>query len=439
MLKKIRGSLFLPLALLFALFGGSLAAEQVTIKYFLWDANQLPAYQKVADNFMAKNPDIKIVIDQAGWNDYWTSLQTSMVGGTAPDVFTDHLAKYLDFAGKDQLVDLESYVKRDKVDTSIYLPGLADLWTKGGKRYGLPKDWDTICIVLNKDIQKEAGVKDADLANLSWNAKDGGSFEKVIAQLSLDKNGNNGLSPKYDPKNVVRYGFEVGHSDDRGQAQFSSLALATGWYYTDGTFKANYHFDDPRFVQTIEWMLKMQQKGFLAPYELTAMGGNTLFTAKKSAAVFDGSWMIGYYANSVGFPVTFVQPPVGPIGRKSMTNGLADSIWAGSPHKEQAWQWVKYLASAEAEATVGTYGVVFPATKAGTDNALAAYKAKSMDVGAFTSLATGKGTTFVYPVLDNGVKVQEIMTQAFDTIFLGKGKPADVLPAANKKVNALFK
>ena len=65
----------------------------MTIKYALWDANQLPAYQKVADDFMAKNPDIKIAIDQAGWNDYWTSLQTSMVGGTAPDVFTDHLAK----------------------------------------------------------------------------------------------------------------------------------------------------------------------------------------------------------------------------------------------------------------------------------------------------------------------------------------------------------
>jgi multiple sugar transport system substrate-binding protein len=439
MLKRLRVWVVLPLALLCSFAVGSLSAESVTIKYFLWDANQLPAYQKVADNFMAKNPDIKVVIDQAGWNDYWTSLQTSMVGGTAPDVFTDHLAKYLDFAGKDQLVDIESLVQRDKVDASIYLPGLADLWTKGGKRYGLPKDWDTIAIVLNKNVQKEAGVKDSDLASLTWNPKDGGSFGKLIARLSLDKSGNNGLSPKFDPKNVARYGFEVGHSDDRGQAQFSSLALTTGWYYTDGTFKANYHFDDPRFIQTIEWMLQMQKKGFLAPYELTAMGGNSLFTAKKSAAVFDGSWMIGYYANSIDFPVAFVQTPIGPVGRKSMTNGLADSIWAGSKHKEEAWKWVKYLASPEAEATVGTFGVVFPAVKAGTDNALAAYKAKKMDVSAFTDLATGKGTTFVYPVLDNGVKVQEIMTQAFDTIFLGKGEVAPTLKAANAKVNALFK
>ena len=100
---------------------------------------------------------------------------------------------------------------------------------------------------------------------------------------------------------------------------------------------------------------------------------------------------------------------------------------------------MKYLASAEAETLVGTFGVVFPAVKAGVDNALAAYKAKKMNVNAFTDLATGKGTTFVYPVLDNGVKVQEIMIQAFDTIFLGKGEVAATLKAANAKVNALFK
>ena len=439
MIGKFRGSLLLSMALFGALAVGALSAEPVTIKYFLWDANQLPAYQKVADNFMAKNPDIKIVIDQAGWNDYWTGLQTSMVGGTAPDVFTDHLAKVTDFAAKGQLVDLASYVKRDKVDTSIYLPGLADLWTKDGKRYGLPKDWDTIAVVVNKDIQKEAGVTDAELANLTWNPKDGGSFGKVLAKLTLDKNGNNGLSPNFDPKNVVRYGMEIQHSDDRGQSQFSCLALTTGWYYTDGTFKANYHFDDPRFIQTISWMLDMTKKGFICPYDVTALSNSTLFPAKKAGATLDGSWMIGYYANSVDFPVAFVQTPIGPVGRKSMTNGLADSIWIGSKHKEEAWKWVKYLASAEAETTVGTFGVVFPAVKAGVDNALAAYKAKKMNVNAFTDLATGKGTTFVYPVLDNGVKVQEIMIQAFDTIFLGKGEVAATLKAANAKVNALFK
>ena len=77
--------------------------KTVTIKYELWDSNQLPAYQAAADEFTRRNPNIKIEIAQLGWDDYWTGLQTEMIGGSASDVFTDHLAKYLDFANKNQL------------------------------------------------------------------------------------------------------------------------------------------------------------------------------------------------------------------------------------------------------------------------------------------------------------------------------------------------
>jgi len=83
--------------------------------------------------------------------------------------------------------------------------------------------------------------------------------------------------------------------------------------------------------------------------------------------------------------------------------------------------------------------VVFPAYQSGVNNALTAYKGKGFDVSAFTEEAVAKEGTFVYPVVDFGVKTQEIMTDAFDNIFLGKVKVAEGLIAANKKVNALFK
>ena len=331
-------------------------------------------------------------------------------------------------------------MKRDKVDTSIYLPGLADLWTKGGKRYGLPKDWDTIAIVVNKDIQKEAGVADAELAEPHLEPQGRRDLRRTSSPSSRStRTATTASRPKFDPKNVVRYGMEIQHSDDRGQSQFSCLALSTGWYYTDGTFKANYHFDDPRFVQTIQWMLDMTKKGFICPYEATAP--LQFHPLPRQEGRRDPRRLLDdrLLRQQRRLPRRLLQTPIGPVGRKSMTNGLADSIWAGSKHKEEAWRWVKYLASAEAETTVGTFGVVFPAVKAGVDNALAAYKAKNLDVSAFTDMATAKGVTFVYPVLDNGVKVQEIMTQAFDTIFLGKGEVGATLKAANAKVNALFK
>src|SRR5215467_3721470 len=88
----------------------------VTIRYQLWDANQQPAYQACADEFHKQNPNITVKIEQLGWGDYWSGIQTGMVGGTAPDVFTDHLAKYPEFAAEEQLVDLQPLVDKDKVE-----------------------------------------------------------------------------------------------------------------------------------------------------------------------------------------------------------------------------------------------------------------------------------------------------------------------------------
>jgi len=418
----------------------SKSSGKVTIRYVLWDANQLPAYQKVAESFMAKNPNIQIKIEQLGWGDYWTALQTDMVSGTAPDVFTNHLAKYPDFSSKKQLVDIAPLVKRDNVDTSIYMNGLAGLWaTKDGKRYGLPKDWDTIAIVYNAEMLKAAGISEKEANELTWNPNDGGTFEKFIAKLSIDKNGKNGLDPSFDATNVVQYGIALNHSDDRGQAQFSPLAVSTGWMYTDGLYNANFHFDDPRFIKTIEWMVRVTKKGYMASYEETVNGANSLFTSKKAATVFDGSWMIGYYTSSSPFKVGFAKLPVGPVGRRSMINGLADSIWVGTKHPEEAWQWVKYLASEEAQKIVGSYGVVFPAIKAGVDEALKAYTSKNINVTTFTDEANEKNGTFVYPVVENGVKISEIMTQTFDAIFIGKVTPEAGLKDANKKILDLFK
>jgi len=63
-----------------------------------------------------------------------------------------------------------------------------------------------------------------------------------------------------------------------------------------------------------------------------------------------------------------------------MFNGLADSIWSGSQHKEEAWQWVKFLASPACQDIVGRYGVVFPALPSGTRIAQAKFRETGVDV-----------------------------------------------------------
>ncbi|GHF37676.1 multiple sugar transport system substrate-binding protein [Deinococcus metalli] len=420
----------------------SAAQAATTLQYWLWDSNQQPAYQSCATAFTKANPDITIKITQKGWNDYWTGITTGFVSGTAPDVFTDHLAYFPQFAANNQLVDLAPLIAKDKVATNIYYPGLKDLWGRDGKQYGLPKDWDTVGIFYNKDLLAKAGLKESDLANLTWNSKDGGTFQSTIAKLTKDKSGNNGLSAKFDKKNVAQYGYETGFGAGfNGQTEWAFLAATTGWKYNDGLYATKYYYNDKRFTDTIQWLADLNLKhGLIPSFQEVQSGSDSLFRAGKVAMVTNGSWMIGDYTGKLPFKVGVAPLPKGPNGKRmSMFNGLADSIWVGSKNQDAAWQWVKFLASPTCQNIVGNTGVVFPAIPAAAAASQAKSKSRGVDVAPFINQAKLPGGTFYFPITDHISEVNDIMSSAMQQVYLGKATAAAALPAANDKVNALFK
>lgn len=423
-----------------AVMGGEGGGDAVEIRYALWDANQLPAYQQCVDDFMAANSGISVVIEQQGWGDYWDGIQTGMVAGNAPDVFTNHLAKYPEFAAKGQLIDIQPFVEGDGVDLGIYLEGLADLWARDGARFGLPKDWDTIAVVYNKDMLEAAGVTEEELNSATWNAADGGTFEEIAAKLTMDANGNNAMSADFDSESVETYGLAFGTGGAYGQTEWSHYAASNGFVFNDGLYDTKYYYDDAKLIETIQWAADLSLvKGIAAPAEeVSSLGSSTMFASGQAAMTTDGSWMIGFYGGNTEFPVGFARLPMGPEGRKSMFNGLADSIWTGTEHPDEAWQLVKYLASPDCANVVGDAGVVFPAQAEAVERANSAYADRGLDISAFTEQALEENGTFLFPVTDNASEIADIMTTAMESIFLGQGTAADVLSAANEEVNATF-
>jgi len=57
-MRKIQLSLLLALMLVVFSAATLHAQDTVTIKYVLWDTNQLPPYQQCADKFQQENPGI---------------------------------------------------------------------------------------------------------------------------------------------------------------------------------------------------------------------------------------------------------------------------------------------------------------------------------------------------------------------------------------------
>ena len=413
-----------------------------TVEYWLWDNNQKAAYQQCADDFHAANPGVTVNISQYSWDDYWTKLTNAFVAGTAPDVFTDHLSKYPDFVANKQIVPLDDVLQKDGVDVTQYEKGLADLWVgEDGKRYGLPKDWDTIALFYNKDLVQAGGYSAEQLAALSWNPQDGGTYEKAIAHLTVDVNGVRGDQPGFDKTRVAVYGLGLdGQSGGgMGQTQWSMYSGTTGWTYTDkNPWGTHYNYDDPRFQSTIGWMADLIDKGYMPSVAaVTGSDSTQTYGAGKSAMITNGSWNINSFFGLKGVNVGIAPTPLGTDGKRaSMFNGLADSIWAGSKNKDAAAKWVEYLGSSACQDVVGKAGVVFPAIPSGAAAAEAAFQARGIDVTPFTE-QVADGTTFLFPISDNAAKIAGIMTPAVDAVMEGKADPSS-LTGANDQVNALF-
>jgi multiple sugar transport system substrate-binding protein len=422
--------------------GDATGASANTVTYWLWDANQLPAYQACAKGFEKENPGLKVRITQLGWSDYWTKLTAGFIAGTQPDVFTDHIQKFGQFADLKVLEPLDDL----GIKESDYQPGLAANWIgQDGHRYGAPKDWDTVALFYNGKMAKDAGLTAEQLNSLSWNPEDGGTFEKAIARLTVDRNGRRGDEPGFDKNHVKVYGLASnggGYGD--GQTQWSPFTASAGWSYTDkARWGTKYQYDSKTFQSVIKWYFGLAKKGYMAPfsdYNVQSNQSNTQVAAGRAAASFDGAWMISTYNGFKGRDIKTALTPVGPTGKRAtMMNGLADSITKGSRNKAGARKWVAYLSSDKCQTVVGRYGVVFPATPAGTDAAIAAYRKKGIDVSAFTDPVADKKhvRTFSYPITNYAADVTALMQPAMEDIY-GNGKSVSSLDQTNSQINLIL-
>jgi multiple sugar transport system substrate-binding protein len=434
----------LPLALTLAACGGDGGAGARTpdgkalIRYQLWDTNQKPVYEKCAAKFEQQNPDIEIQIENKNWGDYWSGLARGFIADTAPDVFTDHLGKYPQFA----ISEVIEPVNTSGIDMKQYLPGLADLWkSPEGKQYGFPKDWDTVAIVVNEDMLSEAGVAKQQLDSATWNPSDGGTFEQIIAKLSIDNNGVRGDQPGFDAGNVKTYGLGFDPNGlTYGQTTWAGFAAGLGFELLDkNPWGTRYNYDDPRFAQTFDWWRRMIRKGYMPSLEQArTLGQVAAFQSGKAALAIDGDWTIGTYSGTEGMKVGYSPQPAGPEGSWSMYNGLADAIWVGTKHPAQAEKWVRFMAGRDCQSIVGSEAVVFPAIRSEVPKAVAKHESEGRDVSAFTSYIES-GNTILYPITEKAPQINLIVQPTLEQFLNGDEDAAQVMKDMNAQVNNQLK
>ena len=417
----------------------------VTLQYWLWDEAQLPAYQACAAAFTKDNPNISVNITQLNWDDYWTKLTTSFVSGTGPDVFIDHLSQYPSFADKGQVLNLADLVAKDNVDLTAYSSGLVDSWYgSDGGLYGLPKDWDTEGLFFNKDAITAAGYTDSDLQNLTWNPDDGGTFEKTIAHLTIDKKGVRGDEAGFDKNNVKTYGLAAASDagGTSGQVLWSMFAASIAdWQYLDtNPWGTQFNYNSTEFQKVIDWYFGLADKGYLPAFGVSSTNAYAQIAAGSAAVAIEGSWNANSFSTIKNVSVGIAAGPVNTVSglRGSQKNSVADSINAATKNPDAAWKFVKYLGTTACQDLVAEQAVVFPSIPSSSEKAVAAFKAKGIDVSPFLLYNDpAQGRTVAAPVTKAADEVSDLFGDAFDNIWLRK-TTASSLTDVTAKVKTLL-
>ncbi|MYW63372.1 extracellular solute-binding protein [Streptomyces sp. SID8379] len=317
---------------------------RTTLSYGIWDVAQVPGMRQIITAFERENPGISVEIQLTPWASYWTTLRTSMRGGTAPDVFWMNAVNLQLYASNGVLEPLDPHIARDRTPVGRHPKALVDIYAYDGTQYGLPKDFDTVGLWYNKKLFDKAGVTYPDS---SWTWDD---LRDAARELT-------------DPGNRV---YGIAAEMDRQTKFYPSVFGAGGYVLRDG--KSG--FADPRSVEGLRLWTDLVDRGWSPPQSaMSEVRARNLFLSEQVAMNYDLSAMASFM---YGTPAIKDHGGVAvlPKGRRRATviHGLANAISAKSRHKQAAWKFVDFMARRPAAEIQAKGGVTIPSYE-GTQDA----------------------------------------------------------------------
>ncbi|HEY0617211.1 MAG TPA: sugar ABC transporter substrate-binding protein [Kribbella sp.] len=405
--------------------GGSADSGQATtVNWWTWSPDQAIAYEQCIPAFEKANPTIKVKITNYNVSDYFTKLTSGFVSGDAPDAFMNSVTYLQSYAGQGQLLALDDYISKDKLDLGQYAIGTDGWKYKDGKQYALPMDWATGALYYNKDLLAKAGYTAKDVAALNWMSDDGGSFWKMIKHLTVDSSGTRGDQPGFRADAVRTYGLGNLEStgDPFGQNAWGWLLPNDGINIPDKQQWATvFNYNDPKVVKSVQLVRALTNDGFSPKLNQFTTANSQQVGSGKVAMVVGGTWEAATYAALKDAKIGVAPLPAGAAGKRAlMTNANGNNIWAGSKHPDQTWKWVSYQESAECQTTAAKFNGSFFPSIAASMQALADQQAgKGADFSVFSHYLTS-GELLPCPVYNNGAALTNAMVPQFESYFTNK-------------------
>lgn len=367
------------------------SGDVVNLTMGIWDVNQKQGMDKMMMAFMEKNPNIKVEVQVTPWDECWTKMEAAATGGVLPDVFWMHTNEFAKYAGGGMLMPLNDIITEENL--SYFSEGLVSLATySDGKLYGVPKDFDTIALLYNKDLFDKAGISYPDD---TWTWENMLEAAKKITDPASKTYGF--LAPLEDQVGYLPWIYQAGGSvlQDKTSGINSPEAIKGLQFYTD-------------------LILKEKVSPTLA--ELSDTHFMSIFQSGRAGMCLVGSWQMSAYASNEDIKGKFdlaVLPQ--DKQRATIINGLSFAGNANTSHKAEMEILLTFLASEEAQAIQAESGAAISAYKGTSEKWLGTFPEYNTKV--FLEMEE-----YAVPVPTSNTKSKwnEVVTEMIKSMMMGE-------------------
>ena len=388
--------------------------EPTTIRYFTFSAapDNLDALDAMIVAFEAENPDVKVEVETAPFDNYFTLLQTQVAGNDAPDAFELNFENFVTFATKGTLADLGPFTSADTgFDGEAYYQPAFDAFAVGGTQYGLPASYSTVMLFYNQDIFDAAGI-DYPTDDWTW-AEERATAEAIAAT------GDN------------VWGFFAGVH----YWEFYKAAWQNGceFFGADGSVQVN----EPGCVEALQFMIDYVNDGVQpTAAEMGGVSDGDMFLNGELGMITTGIWMFaGFEGADLNWDVV-VEPGNTRGGSHFFANGVAVSAASDADKQEAAYRWLRFFTSSDeaAKIRVAASWELPTLTDASLYDGYLAIEPPANREAVLASLEN----VVVPPVIERQAEMQDALNGLIERALSGEMTAQEALDQAKAEIEALL-
>jgi multiple sugar transport system substrate-binding protein len=399
--------------------------DRTVVTVRLWDDQVAAAYRESFAAFTREHPGIEVRVNVVAYSNYFDTLRTDVAGGSADDIFWLSNAYFSGYAGGGRLMNINS--------STAWEPSVVDQFTRDGVLWAVPQLTDAgIAVYFNADLIEQAGLDLRQLLEMRWSPGDVDTLRPLLARLTVDADGRRADEPGFDPGRIRQWGYNAANDL---QGIYLNYIGSAGGTFSDGD---RFAFDNPGSVAAFDYLVRLLNDDHVAPPASDTNGNGDFsrnqFLQGRIALFQSGTYNLAAIAEDSRFRWGVVPMPIGPVGRVSVTNGIAAAGNSATKHPDAVRQVLAWMGSARGSQYLGARGAAIPAVLPAQRAYFDYWAGRGVDVGPFFSVLDGP--RIPAPGGPGFPAGYEALQPYFDEIFLGRANVATTLGDAQAAANA---